>query len=250
MSYPRYPRKHRESALFKAVEFHTYLSKRRGESLPRPPRNVVLVFGARWHAYLKNKFRGRLDPRSGVYRINSTVGIVNIDGPGAPFATIVLEELAALGVRRFLILGLAGSLRPDLGAGSLVVCSKALRDEGTSYHYAKSSAYARPSPGLVTRLTRVLERNHLSYAEGPSWTTDAPYRETVAEIRRYRRAGIVTVEMEAAAVFTVAHYLGRESAALFVISDLLDEGGWEPRFHDTREVLRRALDIAIEAVAT
>ena len=37
-------------------------------------------------------------------------------------------------------------------------------------------------------------------------TIDAPYRETVAEARRYRRQGVLTVEMEAAALFAVGRY--------------------------------------------
>jgi len=155
--------------------------------------------------------------------LSKRVGIAHISGPGAPFATIVVEELTALGVKQFLIVGLAGSLRASLRVGSLVVCDKALRDEGTSHHYVKRCAFARPSPRLVAKLVDTLKRNRVSFAEGPGWTTDAPYRETIAEIRRYRKSGILTVEMEAAAVFTVARLLGGRAAALFVISDHLDE---------------------------
>jgi uridine phosphorylase len=244
--FPQHPKKHLEAALVTASEFHRYEAKHSGSPSPKPPRSVVLVFGSRWRQYLNRKYRGRIDPRTGIYRPSESVGIARISGPGAPFATIVVEELAALGVREFLIVGLAGSLRPNLEAGSLVVCAKALRDEGTSYHYAKASSFAHPSPRLLARLKRTLNRNRVSFAEGPSWTTDAPYRETVAEIRRFRRMGILTVEMEASAVFTVAQHLGRTAAALFVISDHLEEDGWKPRFRDTTPGLRQALRLAIE----
>jgi uridine phosphorylase len=248
--FPRHPKKHRQEPLFTASDFHRYQSKRTGSPSPRPPRRVVLVFGSRWREYLSKRYGGKLDPRSGVYRLNNKVGIAHIDGPGAPFAAIVVEELAALGVKQFLIVGLAGSLQAGLRVGSLVVCGKALRDEGTSHHYVKGSAFAHPSPGLVAKLKGTLKRNRVSFAEGPTWTTDAPYRETIAELRRYRRSGILTVEMEASAVFTVAQHLEGGAAALFVISDHLDERVWEPRFHDTRDGLRRALRLAIETFSS
>ncbi len=65
---------------------------------------------------------------------------------------------------------------------------------------------------------------------GPTWTTDAPYRETVEEITRYRGEGILTVEMEAAALFTVARLSGLAAAAAFCVSDVLHGERWEPHF--------------------
>lgn len=182
-----------------------------------------------------------------MYRASSSVGVVGLQGPGAPYTAIVVEELIPLGARRFVIVGLAGSLRSDLPIGSFVVCSRAMRDEGTSHHYQRPSPYAPVSRRLAAAIKAELRRESIPFFEGPSWTTDAPYRETAAEVRRYRRDGILTVEMEAAAMFTVARRRGAEAAALFVISDLLDERGWEPQFHETREPLHRGLEIAIRA---
>ncbi len=246
--YPLHPSKHRAPALFTAADFHRYVARRRGVAPPRPPRSIVLCYGGRWKRYLDRRFRGRLDVRSGIYLAGPGVGVTLVAGPGAPHSAVVVEELAALGVRRFVIVGLAGSLQPRLRAGEIVVCEKALRDEGTSYHYAPPSRFAYPDAKLASALRRVLERSGIPYDSGASWTIDAIYRETVAEVRRYRARGILTVEMEASAVFTVARALGRAAAALFVISDHLDERGWEPKFHDARPSLRRALDLAVEAL--
>jgi uridine phosphorylase len=245
--FPQHPTKHREKALFTARELHRYESRRTGSRRPRPPGTVVLVFGRRWNRYLGRKFHGAYDARSGMYRAGAGVGVVVIPGPGAPFAAIVVEELAALGVRDFVIVGMAGSLQPELRVGSLVLCRQALRDEGTSHHYAPPAEFAEPSPQLTRQIRGALARSGRPYTEGTTWTTDAPYRETVAEVRRYRRRGILTVEMEAAAVFCVARRLRRRAAALFVISDHLDESGWEPGFHESRTGLRRALDLAASA---
>jgi len=248
--FPQHPRKQLEEPLFTASEFHRYEAKRSGAPKPRPPRNVVLVFGRRWKRYLNRRFRGCFDRRSGLYRASPSVGVAIIGGPGAPFAAIVVEELAALGVRRFVIVGMAGSLQPGLRVGSLVLCTKALRDEGTSHHYVRPQPFAHPSPKLTARLKNSMERLGTSFESGASWTTDAPYRETVSEVRRYRKLGILTVEMEASAVFSVAQLRGCEAAALFVVSDHVDERGWEPRFHDSRPGLRRALNISVGALVT
>jgi uridine phosphorylase len=110
----------------------------------------------------------------------------------------------------------------------LVVCDKAIRDEGTSYHYLPASRYAHASPEMVTQLVLATERLDLAYRLGPSWTIDAPYRETVAEIDLYRREGVLTVEMEASALFAVAAYRGVEMGAMFTISDLLSGPKWDP----------------------
>lgn len=246
--YPQHPTKHRWEPLYTASDFQRYAAARRGGLVPKPPPSVVMVFGSRWRRYLPRKFRGAYDPRTGVYRANPRAGVVHVDGPGAPFATIVVEELAALGVRRFVIVGLAGALPSSIPAASLVLCTKALRDEGTSHHYQRAAAFARPDPQLTHLLRTYLERSGSAFTQGPSWTTDAPYRETVPEIRRYRRAGILTVEMEAAAVFAVARRLDLRAAALFVVSDHLDESGWVPRFHDTRPALRHTLGLALAAL--
>jgi uridine phosphorylase len=184
-----------------------------------------------------------------MYVASPGVGVVPISGPGAPFAAIVVEELAALGVEQFVIVGLAGSLQPDLRAGSFVLCNRALRDEGTSHHYAAPSDFARPSRRLTQLLAQALRREAVAHRTGPSWTIDTPYRETVPEIRRYRAEGILTVEMEASAVFTVARHLGREAAALFVVSDVLHENGWEPSFHDAWGPLTEALEVTLRALS-
>lgn len=197
---------------------------------------------------MPRRFPGPFDRYSGVYRASARVGVALVDGPGAPFATIVLEELAALGVERFVIVGLAGSLRSGIAAGSVVLCTKALRDEGTSHHYPGPAKYAHPDRPLTKILEQHLQHSGVSCLRGASWTTDAVYRETRQEIRRYRRAGILTVEMEAAAVFAVARRIGAKTAALFVISDHLSDAGWDPRFHETRKPLRRVLNLAMSAL--
>lgn len=250
LPFPQHPHKHRDPALFRAEDFHRYAARRSKTPHPALPRSMVLVFGRRrWSRYLGYRFGAPLDPGLGVYRATGSVGVTTINGPGAPFAAIVLEELAALGVRRVVLVGLAGSIQAAVRSGSFVVCDRALRDEGTSHHYVRPGPYAYPSTRLTSALRATLQRRGERFASGASWTTDAIYRETAAEVRRYRRRGILTVEMEASAVFTVAGLRGLEAAALFVVSDHLDEQDWEPRFHDIRSGLRRGLQAGIDALS-
>jgi uridine phosphorylase len=247
--FPQHRRKHLGRPLFTAAEFRKYQTERLGSPPPRPPAGVVLAIGRRWREHLRQRFGTEPDRTTMVYRARPSVGVLHVTGPGAPYIAIEMEELVALGVRRFVLVGAAGSLQPELRAGTLALCSRALRDEGTSFHYARSSTYAYPSSRLTKAVRSALDRARVPYVHGPSWTIDAAYRETVAEIRRYRSRGILTVEMEASAAFTVARVRGCEAAALFVVSDHLDDQGWEPMFYDIGAALGRALDVAVSALA-
>jgi uridine phosphorylase len=162
------------------------------------------------------------------------VGVVGGFGIGAPAATSILESLAAIGVRRFVSMGTAGALVPGLDAGAVVVCDRAVRDEGVSHHYLPAARWAEPSPGLTGRLRDALADAGLAPGTGGAWTIDAPFRETVAEARHYADDGVVVVEMEAAAVFTVGRFRGVEVAAAFAVSDSLADGEWTPQFGDRR----------------
>lgn len=67
-------------------------------------------------------------------------------GVGAPAAGLILEQLIALGAREVITVGTAASVQPDMHPGAIVLCHRALRDEGLSHHYLPPSRYATPSP--------------------------------------------------------------------------------------------------------
>ena len=164
---------------------------------------------------------------------------------------MVLEELIVQGIRRFLSIGTAGSLQRDLGIGDIVVCDRAIRDEGTSHHYLPPDTYAHASPAATARLVDALQATGTPHSVGTSWTTDAPpYRETIAEVRHYQAAGVLAVEMEAAALFAVAAYRGVEMGALLTISDTLGDLKWDPHFRSdtTRESLETLYRVAVQAL--
>jgi uridine phosphorylase len=178
------------------------------------------------------------------------VGFLAGFGIGAPCAAIRLEDLAAFGVRRVVSVGTAGSLQSDIGIGDIVVCDRAIRDEGVSHHYLPPARHATPSEALTHRLRSALDAAGRPYRVGTSWTIDAPYRETFAEVKHYQREGVLTVEMEAAALFAVAERRGIELAAMFTISDSLADLTWDPRFssRETEAGLEALYLAALEAL--
>lgn len=132
-----------------------------------------------------------------------TVGIVGC-AVGAPFAVLIAEELFASGCHLLLSLTSAGQIVPAGPTPYFVVIERALRDEGTSYHYATPSQYGEADPALVAVAAGALKAQGLRATAGASWTTDAPFRETAEAIEAAKAQGILAVEMEAAALYTFA----------------------------------------------
>ena len=135
------------------------------------------------------------------------VGIVGC-AVGAPFAVLVAEELFASGCRLLLSLTSAGQIVPAGTPPYFVIIDRALRDDGTSYHYAHPAEFAEADPRLVAIAREALEREGLSTFVGSSWTTDAPFRETARAIDAARAKGVLAVEMEAAALYAFARARG------------------------------------------
>jgi uridine phosphorylase len=132
-----------------------------------------------------------------------TVGIIGC-AVGAPFAVLLAEELFACGCRLLINLTSAGRIVPVGNLPYFVVIDRALRDEGTSYHYAPPADYSEAEPALVAAAVRGLEQSGIPFHTGASWTTDAPFRETEEAIAAARAKGILAVEMEAAALYAFA----------------------------------------------
>lgn len=129
-------------------------------------------------------------------------------GVGAPLAAALLESVIARGCRKFIVCGGVGVLDRSIAAGRAIVVDSALRDEGTSYHYAPPSRTIDASPEATAALEAVLAARAVAYRVGRSWTTDAIFRETRDKVRRRREEECLVVEMEAAALFAVARFRG------------------------------------------
>lgn len=136
-----------------------------------------------------------------------SVGIVGC-AVGAPYAVLIAEQLFACGCEFLISVTSAGQIKAVKSPPYFVIIDRALRDEGCSYHYAAPAEFAEAEPRLVTLARDALERHGIDILVGPSWTTDAPFRETAEAIEAVQSKGVLAVEMEAAALYTFARATG------------------------------------------
>jgi uridine phosphorylase len=123
---------------------------------------------------------------------------------GAPYAVLVAEELFASGCRLLISITSAGQISPLGQPPYFILIDRALRDEGTSYHYLPPAPYSYLRAELAGILHTAQPGTATPLHIGASWTTDAPFRETEAMIAACRADGILAVEMEAAALYALA----------------------------------------------
>jgi len=164
---------------------------------------------------------------------------ITLAGPfiGAPYSVMILETLIAWGIRKFVLLGWCGAVSEAVTIGDLVIPDTAVIDEGTSRHYRVDGGdapagepAARPCPHLTGALAAALPFQGGRVHRGTLWTTDAIYRETSTRVAQYQEEGVLAVEMEASALFTVAAFRGVSLAACLVVSDELGSLKWHPGF--------------------
>ena len=123
---------------------------------------------------------------------------------GAPYAVLVAEQMFASGCRILVSITSSGQVTALRPPPYFFLIEKALRDEGTSYHYLPASEYAEADRALVEAVIESLSGLDEPVERGATWTTDAPFRETGEAIQAARRRGILAVEMEAAALYAFA----------------------------------------------
>lgn len=181
-------------------------------------------------------------------KVNDKRLAVTHPGLGAPFAAAVLEELIALGCRKFIACGGAGVLQKDIVRGMVVVVNSAVRDEGTSYHYLPPSREVKANPKVIGVIETVLQKHKIKYLVGKTWTMDAYYRETKDKISLRKSEDCLTVEMEASALLAVSQFRNVEFGQILGASD--DVGGeeWDQRHSDQIITHREQLfQLAVES---
>jgi uridine phosphorylase len=167
-------------------------------------------------------------------------------GVGPAACSMEMENLEFLGCRRFVSIGIAGSLDPTLQIGDLVLLTSAVRDDGLSQHYLEPARYATPSAALTARLRDALTAAGETFVEGSTWTTPTPNRATAPEIETFRAEGVRTVEMEAAALFAVGEAVGVEVASAVVVSDEVTPDGMRSDYMNALPRLLQLLETVLE----
>jgi uridine phosphorylase len=231
MSFPNYPDKHKLESLLTPEELVSYRA-RLGRMPKVKPEGVLFCL----ERGLPGRMRWRIPvERAGsmnadVYSVKKTrgkVAILTSFGGGSPMVMELAEELAVMGAKRMILMTWGGTLQPDIEPGDIVVCNRAIRDEGASHHYLPPSKYIEATAALVYKLVDALRARGARSTIGTTWTTDAPYRETREEVMQYQAEGVKTVEMESAGLFAVGQMRAVQTASVVIGMDSLATLRWQ-----------------------
>jgi len=231
MSFPNYPDKHNHESLLTADELVAYRG-RLGRMPKVKPEGVLFCL----ERGLPHRMRWRIPvERAGamnadVYAVKKTKGKVAVltsFGGGSPMVMELAEELAAMGAKKMILLTWGGILQMNVKAGDIVVCNRAIRDEGASHHYLPPAKYVGADEALVNELVAAIRTRGAQCIVGTTWTTDAPYRETREEVIQYQAEGVKTVEMESAGLFTVGQVRAVQTASVVIGMDSLASLQWK-----------------------
>jgi uridine phosphorylase len=232
MSFPNYPEKHKAESLLKAEDIVAY--RRRLGRIPaiEPAHGALFCLERglpermRWHIPVRRVGSMNADLHE-VKKTNNRVTILTNFGGGSMIVAELAEELAVMGAKKMIMMTWAGALQPHLKSGDIVVCNRAIRDDGVSQHYLPPEKYVDGDAGLAEQLAQAIQARGAGCEIGSTWTTAAPYRETRAEVQRYQAEGVKVVEMESAGLFTIGQIRGIQTAAVVVIMDSLASLEWK-----------------------
>ena len=185
---------------------------------------------------------------SRLYEVKDSHQDIAMVGPmiGAPYGVMVLEKLIVMGAKKILFFGWCGSIQRKVQIADFVVPDCALIGEGTSAYYAQDIEYSRPSDRMTTAIEESLASSSIPFHKGPVWSTDAPYRETTEKVLLLQSEGVLGVDMELSALFTVGRFRQVEIGALLVVSDELGTLRWKPgvsssKFNRSRKMAAKVI---------
>ena len=166
---------------------------------------------------------------------------------GAPMVVGLLEELKARGFKNFIVLGSCGVLDQSIQADKIILPSSALRDEGTSYHYAPASDEIAYDETLLLTMEEALNKSGIEHIRTKSWTTDAFYRETADKVKRRLAAGATVVDMEASAIMAWAQFRQAKVYQFFYTADYVDHHNheWDARHEERKTDAMTFFEIAL-----
>lgn len=175
-----------------------------------------------------------------------------LSGVGAPVCGGELEEVFSMGAEAVVLFGTCGVLDREIEDCAVILPTSALRDEGTSYHYAPPGDEIAVNTCYGQLFADMLEELHISHHTGKCWTTDAMYRETREKVARRKAQGCICVDMECASCAAVAQFRGKDVLHFFYAADNLDAEEWDQRSLSNSAMLEekdRVALLALEAAA-
>ena len=166
---------------------------------------------------------------------------------GGPASTNLMEELIYVGIKHFIGVGSCGAIQ-NVNLDQYFIPKKAIRDEGTSYHYIAPSKFVETDKKLNAALEKVLKEHNEAYTTGVVWSTDAIYRESQKRISARVKDGAIGVEMETASLAAVAKAKHVDYACLLYFSDFNNGLIWSSRVYDKFSLRTEIVSLAIEAI--
>jgi len=152
---------------------------------------------------------------------------VTSTGIGSPSAAIAVEELARVGVETYVRVGSCGAIQPEMDVGDLVITTGAVRQEGTSDEYVREDYPAVADREVVSALVAAAERLGHDYHTGLTMSADSFYAgqgrpgfegfEAAGSdvlVEELQDANVKNIEMEAAAILTLANVYGLRAGAV------------------------------------
>jgi purine-nucleoside phosphorylase len=175
---------------------------------------------------------------------------VMASGMGMPSIGIYSYELFAFfGVENIIRIGSAGSMSPDVKVRDLVFGMSACTNSSFASQYDLPGTFAPTADfDLLRRSVDIAEKMGLNYHVGQLFSSDVFYNDDPTVTEKWRKMGVLAVEMEAAALYMNAARLGKRALAVCTISDSLITGEALPaeeRQNSFREMMEVALECAI-----
>jgi uridine phosphorylase len=232
MQFPNRPDKQADESLLKADDIVAYRSRLGRMPDLHSPQGALFCLERglprrmRWRVPVREAGSMNADLHE-TKRTATPVAILTNFGGGSPIVAELAEELAVMGLKKMVLMTWGGALQPDLQPGDIVVCNQAIRDDGTSHHYLPPGKCVDADAALVESLSTAIRSRGGTPTTGATWTTDAPYRETRAEIEQYQKEGVKVVEMESSGLFTIGQARGVPAASVVVVMDSLATFEWK-----------------------
>ena len=208
------------------------------QRVPGFPETVISIFSHRLFAAVVHRLDGKIIAQTkdvdGIWPIYE----VSYKGHrfamskarlGAPACVGTFEDMIPMGAKRIILLGNCGVLDSSIEDCGIIIPTKAIRDEGTSYHYAPAADYIDINTRYVPLFQSLLREAGYPYVTGTTWTTDAFYRETKNKVAARKQMGAICVEMECAAIQAMCNFRNIDFFQFFYAGDNLDSSQWEPR---------------------
>ncbi|WP_423215270.1 nucleoside phosphorylase [Streptococcus equinus] len=207
-------------------------------NLPDFPKTVVTCFARATFARILADVPHRQIAKTSVANLEIPIYELEFKGQkigffnsyvGASGCVAILEDIIAMGAENLLIFGTCGVLDSNIKETSIIIPSAAIRDEGTSYHYAPADQEISLNVRHRNLFKEFLDQKNISYTEGKVWTTDGIYRETQQKMAKRKAQGAIAVDMECSAIAALADFRNINHFQFFYSADNLDTESWDPR---------------------